>query len=371
MIPVVGEMASIGAGDLVWNATVALALIGEGQMQTANGNVGASGEILAAAGLTPLTVGPRDGLALCNNASHSAALSALGLAGAWRAYEAAQTCAALTLESFRANLSPLDARVLALRPQPGQVEAADGLLARLKGSGLHADGAARRLQDPLSLRNIVQVHGAVQAALTFLELAVHAEINGASDNPTALVDDEVILSAGAYHTPHLTNAVETVSRAFAHLCVTQLARLSKMMAARFTDLPTFLAAPGSDSNGFAPVMKTAEAVVSEILHTAQPVAIWPSINADGVEDAMTGTPTAARALLRVADYACYLSAIEFLVSAQAIDLRVCRDELGAPMIDVYSWVRSHSAELKSDRPLSGDIEALADQIRTGAVPATA
>lgn len=364
LVPVVGELASIGAGDLVWNATVALALIGEGKLQAQDGTIGTGLDLMSQAGVHPPVLGPRDGLALCNHASYSAAFAALGLAGAWRSYEAVQSAAALTMEAFRANLSPLDARVLALRPQPGQAECATGLLARLEGSALHGEGAARRLQDPLSIRNIVQVHGALYAALAFLDEAVQAEINGASDNPVALVEDGVIVSAGAYHTPHLTNAIETVNRGFVHVCMMQLARLSKMMAERYTGLPTFLAAPGSHSNGFAPVMKTAEAVVSELAHAAQPVSIWPSINADGVEDSMTATPTAARALSSIVECTSYLTAIELLVAAQAIDLRGNLNELSPVMRDLHHHVRNLSAMLEGDRPLGDDIEAMARDVRS-------
>jgi len=363
--PVVGEIGSIGAGDLVWNATQALGLIGEGPMTGPDGTVGDGADIMAAAGVTPPKLGPRDGLALCNNASHSAALGALGLVAAKRSYEAAQSAAALTMEGFRANLSPLDSRILKLRPQPGQGEAAAGLLVRLEGSALHNEGAARRLQDPLSIRNVVQVHGAMAAALAFAEDAVVAEINGASDNPAALVDDEVILSAGAYHTPHLTNALEAVSRASVHVAMTQVARVSKMMSERFTELPVFLATPGSNSNGFAPVLKTLEAAASRLGHAAQPVSRWPSINADGVEDAMTGTPTAALALMDVADHASRITAIELLVAAKAVELRSSDTSLAGPMSEVLRQIRAVSDPIENDRPLAADIDAIAAQIDEG------
>ncbi|MGI9405841.1 MAG: aromatic amino acid lyase, partial [Hyphomicrobiaceae bacterium] len=170
--PVVGEIASIGAGDLVWNATMSLALIGEGPMEDAGGNVGPGSGIMKTAGITPLELGPRDGLALCNNASHSAALSGLSIASAKTMYEAVQSAAALSLEGFLANLSPFDGRVLALRPQPGQHNAATGIMDRLQESKLLAADTARRLQDPLSIRNIPQIHGAVDAALVFAGEAV-------------------------------------------------------------------------------------------------------------------------------------------------------------------------------------------------------
>ena len=357
LTPVVGETASVGAGDLVWNATWALALMGEGPIADASGTVNAGNESLAKAGIAAFDPGPRDGLALANNSSFSAALAALGVAAAGRAIETAQTASALSMEGFRANLSPLNAKVLALRPQPGQEEAAQGLRRRLSGGQLETHGAARKLQDPTSLRNIVQVHGAALAALDFARTAAESEINGASDNPVALVDEDRIVSGGAYHTPHLTNAVETLSRALVQLAVLQLGRISKMVSARFTDLPLFLARPGADSNGFAPVMKTAEALTLELVHAAAPAPQWPSINADGVEDSLTATPVAAKSLLTVLQRARLLTAIELMVAAQAIDLREVEP---APLMkEAHARIRALSPPLDEDRPLGDEINALA------------
>jgi len=357
LTPVVGETASVGAGDLVWNATWALALMGEGPIADAEGTVRPGEQALHKAGVAALDPGPRDGLALANNSSFSAALAALGVAEAARVLEAAQTAAALSMEGFQANLSPLNSNVLALRPQPGQEEAAQGLRWRLKGSPLEAEGVARKLQDPTSLRNIVQVHGAALAALDFARTAAECEINGASDNPVALVAEDRIVSGGAYHTPHLTNAVETLSRALVQLAVLQLARISKMVSARFTDLPLFLARPGADSNGFAPVMKTAEALTLELVHAAAPAPQWPSINADGVEDSLTSTPVAAKSLLRVLKLARLLTAIELIVAAQAIDLR---GSILAPLLkEAHARIRAISPTIENDRPLGAEINALA------------
>ena len=364
LTPVVGEQASIGAGDLVWNATMALSLMGEGPMRDAQGKINNAAKLMTKAGVYPPQLGPRDGLALCNNASYSAAMSALAIDEMTRVFNAAQISAALTMEGFQANLSPLDPRVLALRPQPGQQTAARQLLTLLKGSPLLKPNRARRLQDPLSIRNLAQIHGAVCAALEFANQAIDAEINGASDNPVALVEDQVIVCAGAYHTPHLTNAIETLSRSVVHLAVAQLARISKILSPRFSDLPLFLAEPGTDSNGFAPLIKTAESLLAEVLHEAQPVPIWPSLNADGVEDSMTATPTAARALMNIAKHSSFLCAIELLVAKRAIELRGNTTQLGNPMHKVFQQVDLLSSKSRDDHSLTTEIDALSRWVRT-------
>ncbi len=364
---VIGETASIGAGDLCWGATMALTFIGEGKMTDRLGTTGPAADILSQAGLKPLVLGPRDGLALANHSSFTAAIGALSV---WRAHEllaAAQAAGALSLEGFGANLSVLDPSLLDLRPQPGQAEAASEILRLLKGSRLMNAGAARRLQDPLSLRNIAQVHGSAVAAMAFSREAVEAEINGASDNPAVDVESGIARSTGAYHTPHLTVALETLTRSLSHLAALQLARISKMLSHRFTDLPLFLASPGANSNGFAPVMKIAEALFAEIQHAALPVQVWPSVNADGTEDGLTNAPLAAKNAVAVVDKLRKLTAIELMVATQAIELSGLGGNVAPRLKAMMSVVRDVSASLVEDRPLGADIEAVADCVGSNAL----
>lgn len=367
LTPIIGEEASLGAGDLVWGATMALALIGEGRMRSADGTVADAKSVMEAANLTPLKLRPRDGLALANHASFSAALAALAVAEATIALEAAQTAVALSMEGFRANLTPFAPLVLAAKPQPGQQRAADGLLRRLEGSGLHDPGSAHRLQDPLSIRNVPQTHGSTFAALDFARTAAVAEINGASDNPVVCQSEGVILSSGAYHTTHLTITLEALTRALAHVAMMLLARTSKMVSSRFTDLPLFLAQPQSNSNGFAPLLKTAEALSVSLMHKAQPVPIWPSVSADGVEDCMTAAPIAGRILLSILQDFRHLVAIELVIAAQAVELRgLAPGEIAPALAAITAQTREISPALIEDRPLGDEIEALAAAIKSGA-----
>ena len=369
LTPVIGETASIGAGDLCWGATMALSLIGEGEMMDCHGTTGPSQESLAQAGLEPLVLGPRDGLALANHSSFTAAIGAIGVRQAQVLLAAAQAASALSMEAFGANLSVLDRSILALRPQPGQAEASAGLLRLLEGSRLADSANARRLQDPISLRNIAQVHGSVFAAIGFAQAAVEAEINGASDNPAIDVSNGVVRSTGAYHTPHLTIAVETQSRALTHLAALQVARIAKMLSHRFTDLPLFLASPGAHSNGFAPVMKIAEALFAEAEHLSRPVSVWPSVNADGTEDGLTNAPLAAKNAVTLVGKLRLLTAIELIVATRAMELRDLGDNVAPRLTTVMSMVRALSAPLDGDRPLGRDIEAIADSICSNTIEA--
>ena len=362
LTPLVRDTGSIGAADLMWGASMGLPLIGEGQMETPEGPRPAT-EALLEVGLAPYQPGPREGLALASHSSITAALGVLGHQRIVTVLEGAQTAAALSLEGFRANLSPLDGRVLVLHAQPGQDEAARGIRSRLAGSQLLTPGHARRVQDPLSMRNIAQIHGAVYMALDFAETALATELNGAPDNPSVLEGGE-ILSTGAYLTPHLTIAMGTVTQSLTHLAAAQVARMSRQIQSEFTGLSVGLGVGDVASAGFAPAMKTAEALFSEVVQLAAPSPVYPSASANGVEDIVTHSAIPAKALSPMADHLARLTAMELMIATQAIELRAL--ETIAPAVQqAMEMVRETVAPLTADRPLADDIEALAAQVTAG------
>ncbi|MEO0938568.1 MAG: aromatic amino acid ammonia-lyase [Pseudomonadota bacterium] len=366
LTPVTGQIGSVGPSDLVVNATVGLALTGEGRMEGRDGT-GPAHDMLARHGLTPLRLGPRDGLALAGHSCASAGSAALALARTRAVYGAAQSAAALSLEGFRANIAPLDPRALAAKPLPGQSGAAQQLTDRLRGSRLWDKGTARRLQDPLSLRHVAQIHGAVWHALETAQRIVTIEINSASDNPIVDVATGDIVPTGAYYTAELALVCESMCRAMVGAAMAQAARIVRLLDPRTSDLPSFLAHETATANGFAPLIKTVEALTAEIAHAAQPPAIWPSLSAHGIEDTLTTAPIAARALMRIADHAADLTAIEFMVAAQAIDMRGCTEDLGPFLHGCYRRVRALSAALGPvDRPLSEEVACLSAAVIRGA-----
>lgn len=363
LTPVVRETGSVGAADLMWGASLGLGLIGEGEMESDAG-VRPAAEALAEAGLEPYRPGPREGLALASHSSFTAAIAALGLHRVENAFESGQSAAALTLEGFRANLSPYRFRALALRPQQGQIAAAAGIAARMEGSALFLPDAARRVQDPLSLRNVAQIHGAVVAALDAVDVAVRDEINGASDNPVVLARTGEVLSTGGYLTPHLAVVLGSLAQSIVHMAAAQVSRMAKLVNTRLTDLPPGLGQGGPGSAGFAPVLKSAEALFAEIAHLAQPTPVYPGGGADGVEDVVTNAATPAKALHAIAAKMERLVAMELMIAAQAVELR------GAPRIApqlarTIQRVRATSPVLEADRSLATEIEALAERVHLG------
>jgi histidine ammonia-lyase len=364
LTPLTGEIGSVGPSDLVVNATVGLALIGEGWMVGPDGPVPAA-QALAVAGVAPLALGPRDGLALAGHCGPSAGTAALAHAATAATLGAAQSAAALSLEGFRGNLATLSPAALMAKALPGQQGAAADLIRWLQGSALWAPGAARRLQDPLSLRHIAQIHGALHLALEQAKRIITIELNGASDNPVVEVESGDVVPTGAYYTAELGLVCEMASRAILVVAMAQIARITRLLDPRLSGLPAFLAPERSNSNGFAPLIKTAEALVAEIAQAAQPPAIWPSLSALGVEDTMTTAPVAARALGRAADGLTRLCALELMVAAQAVELAGSRAALGAPLARLHDQIRRIAPPLAEDRPLSAEIEALSQAISGG------
>ena len=362
--PVMPSIGSIGASDLCLLAHLGLALIGEGKMDV-NGARLPAHEALKRAGLEPVELGPKDGLAICNSSSGSAGLAALALHDAELAFELANIAAALSMEGFRANLSPLDPRIAPLRPQPGQDEAARALRELLAGGSLTEPGAARRLQDPISLRCVAQVHGALKAALDFAGPALMAELNGESTNPAVLLDDGEILSGGNFHAPLLALSLDTLARALAQVATLSASRLSRLLVAHLSGLPAHLAKHGPSRSGYAPLMKPAEALLAEIDHFAMPVRGGLSLNTGGVEDHMTHAPQAARKVAEILWRFRLVLAIELMVAAQAIDLRQI-ERLGEGTARAHAAVREAVPPLDDDRPHGSEIEHLeAELLATG------
>jgi len=362
LLPVIPSIGSIGAGDLCVLAHLGLALIGEGEM-TYRGERMPAAAALAKAGQAPLTLGPKDGLAICNASTYSAGLAALVLSDAGDLLEIANVAAALTMEGFRANLSPLDPRAAAARPAPGQIEVAARMRDLLVGSALFEPGVARRLQDPISLRCVAQIHGCLAAAIDFTAPALMAEINGACDNPLVLIEDEEIISTGNFHTAGLTLGLEALGQALSHVAGAAMSRAARLLLPRLSDLPANLTRYDSTRSGFTPLMKIGESLMQEIRHAALPAPRELRWASDWVEDDHANTPLAARKAGRIVTDMRLLLALELLVGAQAVELAEVA-QMGAGPAAAHACLREVVPPLADDRPLGRDLERIADELLT-------
>ncbi|MCX4702836.1 MULTISPECIES: histidine ammonia-lyase [Streptomyces] len=354
--PVIPEVGSIGASDLCQMAHVGLVVIGEGSAEFA-GEVLDGTAALRRAGLAPAELGPRDGHVLCSASPLAAGQGALALHEAAAVLTLAQAVTALTYEGFRANTSPLDPRVLDLRPSPGQSRAAGELLALLDGGELGDPRHARRVQDPVSLRCSAQVHGALHAALDFADDALHPELNGCGDNPVVLADTGEILSSGNFHTPALALAFDTLALALTQTAAISAERMRRLLDPAVSGLPANLSPYGPERSGFAPLAKTAQALVAEIRMLSAPVSTDPRHGADAVEDDSTNAALGARRLTAMLTRLRQLLAVEAVVAAQAVDLAE-PSALGRGPRLLHHAIRAIVPRLDDDRPCGVDVEVV-------------
>ncbi len=368
--PLVPSIGSIGVADLAPLSHLALPLVGEGQAEF-RGEQLPGREALARAGLQPVTLAAKDGLALISANAATVGHAALMLHDAAMALDALNVAAALSFEAFAANLSPLDARVQAARPARGQVAIAQRLRDLLAGSGLWIEGAARRVQDPLSLRCVTQMHGAALAALHLLRDDIELELNSAADSPLVLLDAGELVSNGNFHIPALALALDGLGLALAQVAMLCVMRCQKLYSPAFSGLPLQLTRLGPAHSGFATVQKTLTSLHNRIRHLANPASLDSLPVSEAVEDHAPMAPNAVANIESMLQPLRYLAAIELLSAAQAADLRaVPVATMGQGAAAAYAAVRATVPMLVEDRPLGPDIETVATTIGAGGLPAT-
>ncbi len=361
--PVVRRIGSLGEADLSPLAQAFLPLIGEGEAEF-RGAVMQGSEAMRAAGIALPALGPKDGLALLNANAQSVGLAALAVDAMQKARHAALMAGALSLEGFRANLSPLDDDLAVLRAMPSHKVGVRFLHNLMSGSDLFEPGRARRLQDPISFRCLAPVAGHAINAIGAASLAVDNELASAPDSPAVLVERDAILSSVNFDTTELALTFEAAGLALSHLAATSAARIMKLMSPASSDLPRFLTRHGGTHAGFATSQKTAAALEAEIRHLALPLGAMTLPVADGVEDYAPMTPAIVEKTRAIALRMTRLAAIELVVAAQAVDLRG-GITLGRGTAAAHGFVRRHVARLDDDRPMGRDYEALALAIEEG------
>jgi histidine ammonia-lyase len=367
--PRVPRHGSIGVADLPQLSHLALVLIGEGEAEVASNSLPGA-KALAQAGIAPLRLGARDALALISANSATVGRAVLVLHDAFRLLAQWNAAVALSYEGFRANLSPLDARVVQARPAPGQVEIAGRLRDLLAGSRLLAPGSARRVQDPLSLRCVPQVHGALWWMLGEARAQVELELNHAGESPLVLVEDGEMLSTSNFHVPALALALDAAAIALAQTASLAAERCIKFMSPAMTGLPLQLTRHGPEESGFATVQKTLTALYNEIRLRANPGSLDFLPVSERIEDHAPMTLGVVEKLAEVVERARYIVAIECLIAAQAVDLRGLEaGALGAGARAAYGRLRAEVAALEHDRPLGPDIDRIEQLVRDGAIAA--
>jgi histidine ammonia-lyase len=365
-LPLIPAKGSVGAsGDLAPLAHLTAALVGQGEIRL-GGAVMPAGAALDRLGLRPLALEAKEGLALLNGTQVSTALAAAALLDAERAFQAALVAGALSVDAAAGSDVPFDARIQAVRGQPGQIEVARLYRNLLEGSGIrrsHVD--CDRVQDPYSLRCQPQVMGAALDMLRFACGTIEREMNAASDNPLVFAEQGEILSGGNFHAEPVAMAADAAAIALAEIGAIAERRIALLTDARMSGLPAFLVPEPGLNSGFMIAHVTAAALASENKGLAHPASVDSLPTSANQEDHVSMATWGARRLHDIADNLAGILAIELLAAAQGVDLR--RPLETSPRLQpVMAAIRARAAFWDQDRAMAPDIAAVKALVKAGA-----
>ena len=345
LVPSVRSLGSVGQADLGLMADLAEGLLRE----------------------TGFVLEDNEGLALINNNAFATGWAALAELATEQLLGEADVAAALALEAFAANPSPLHPVVGEIRPHPGIVTTIGRLQALLAGSSLFEPGNARNLQDPLTFRSIPQILGAARDALAYARTTIETELNSAQGNPAVSLAERRIVSVGNLDVVAVAAALDLARIALAPVVTSAAERTVKLLQSPVSGLPAGLAAaPDTGEDALAEVAVAAQAIAAEARTLAHPVSfeLVSSSKADGIEDRTTMAPLSARRLAEMADLAARVVALELLVAAQAIDLRQ-PSRLGQGTGRAFRLVREFASFTGLGEHLPADLEPLVTAVRMG------
>ncbi|WP_156385592.1 histidine ammonia-lyase [Ramlibacter sp. Leaf400] len=359
VVPVIPCQGSVGAsGDLAPLAHLCLPLIGEGEAFH-DGQRMPGDQALERAGLRPLRLGAKEGLALINGTQVSTALAIDALLGLERLFESAVITGALTLDAARGSDGPFDPRIHAVRGQPGQVDCAAAYRALMEGSAIrrsHLEGDDR-VQDPYCLRCQPQVMGACLDQMRHATQVLMREANAVTDNPLVFAEGGAMVSGGNFHAEPVALAADALAVAIAEIGAISERRVAMLVDTVVSRLPPFLTPEPGLNSGFMIVHVTAAALASENKSLAHPASVDSLPTSANQEDHVSMATFAARRLQPMLKNTAHIVAIELLAAAQGIEF--LRPLASSPALEgVMRLVRSISPAMMSDRSLARDIEAM-------------
>ncbi len=364
--PRVPEAGSVGAsGDLAPLAHIALTLMGEGEVEW-EGAVTSTSRVLTETGLVPVVLREKEGLALINGTQATTGLGILSFHQARMAVDTADVAGAMTLEGLKGTPEAFRAEAQAVRPHPGQGEAARRLRVLLRDSEIresHRFGDPR-VQDSYSLRCMPQVHGAAREVLAYAGRILETEANSTTDNPLVLPDAGTVVSAGNFHAQVVSQVLDFLAIALADLAAISERRIERLLNPDLSGLNPFLTpSPGLES-GFMIAQVAAADLLAEMRILAHPASVDSVPTSASQEDHISMGMTAARKLRRSVACLEYVLAIELLCGAQALEyLKPLRPGKGVE--EAYAVIREGIPPLRGDRVLSGDMEEVARLVRAG------
>jgi histidine ammonia-lyase len=368
LTPVIPSQGSVGAsGDLAPLAHLAATMIGIGEIVVAGHRLPAE-EALLRAGLTPLVLGPKEGLALLNGTQFSTAAALAGLFESENLFRAALVTGALSTDAARGSDVPFDRRIHLLRRHLGQMETADALRALMAGSSIRASHLVGddRVQDPYCLRCQPQVMGAVLDLLRQAAATLAIEANGVSDNPLIFPDDNEALSGGNFHAEPVAFAADMMALAICEIGSLAERRVAMLIDPALSGLPAFLTPKPGLNSGFMVPQVTAAALVSENKQRAYPASVDSIPTSANQEDHVAMAAHAATRLLPMVRNAVAVIGIELLAAAQGCDFHAPLTS-SPPLERVRALLRQEVPRLENDRHLYPDLQKSIALVRDGAI----
>ena len=368
LVPWVPSQGSVGAsGDLAPLAHMTLALMGEGYMLV-DGNAAPALALLQAAGIAPIKLGAKEGLALINGTQTSTALALHALLSFEPVLEAALVIGALTIDAARGSDGPFDPRIHALRGQPGQIDVAQYYRSLLAGSSIrlsHLDGDDR-VQDPYCLRCQPQVVGACLDQLRHAATVLLREANAVTDNPLVFAQDGAMLSGGNFHAEPVALAADGMALAIAEVGAIAERRIAMLIDSGVSRLPPFLTEDAGLNSGFMIAHVTAASLASENKSLAHPASVDSLPTSANQEDHVSMATFAARRLQAMVRNTAHILGIELLAAAQGIDfLRPLQSSV--LLEEVHALLRQHVPKMEQDRYLAPDIAHASALVQSGAL----
>ncbi|MES2969416.1 MAG: histidine ammonia-lyase [Pseudomonadota bacterium] len=370
--PVIPAQGSVGAsGDLAPLAHMAAVMIGQGEALI-DGCVIPGADALAQAGLSPVTLGPKEGLALINGTQFSTAYALAGLFDGWRSAQTALVISALSTDAIMGSTAPFHPEIHALRGHAGQIEAAAAMRALLDGSAIrasHVEGDTR-VQDPYCIRCQPQVTGAAMDILRQAARTLEIEANAATDNPLVLSDGQIV-SGGNFHAEPVGFAADMIALALSEIGAIAQRRVALMVDPTLSfDLPPFLTPNPGLNSGLMIAEVTTAALMSENKHLAHPTVTDSTPTSANQEDHVSMAAHGARRLGRMNANLAAILGIEAMCAAQGVEFRAPL-ATSAPLARVVARLRQDVATMGEDRYLAPDLAAAATLVTTGALAAAA
>ncbi len=367
--PVIPAQGSVGAsGDLAPLAHMAAVMMGHGEAEFQD-KIRPGADALAAAGLAPIELGAKEGLALINGTQFSTAFALAGLFGAWRGALSALITSSLSTDAIMGSTAPLQPEIHALRGHAGQIDAASTMSELLNGSEIRASHLVddARVQDPYCIRCQPQVTGAAMDVLRMAANTLEIEANAATDNPLVLVDADMIVSGGNFHAEPVGFAADMIA-----LAIAEIGSIAQRRVALIVDpvlsfkLPPFLTPNPGLNSGYMIAEVTTAALMSENKHLANPTVTDSTPTSANQEDHVSMAAHGARRLGPMVDNLNRILGVELLCAAQGIEFRAPL-KTSAPLAHVITRLRQDVLTLGEDRYLAPDLEQAAVLITSGEI----